>query len=224
MRGCLTVLGVLVVLVGLVGAGGCYYLIAPDRRPPKVALPSWEEVQLAVPLLGPPDNPMPEPSPELERLREQSEREREQLEARFQLVPDQRAREAQLRSQLQATGLPITGAFILENGSGEPTLAVSVDYERMTGGLSAGAGLEEAALALVQLAESGDLDLSGLEMVTVAVRDREERVLFGMTADVADVQRLRAGEIDRSAFVASTAARFESRAGVVDAVRRLVQP
>ncbi len=190
--------------------GAAYYVLAPDLPPLRVSLLSLGD---KFPFLGPEDYPLASFGPELQQRLDELAPAADPLEER----------EESLGTQLQSTGLPITGVFILETDASVPVLAVGVDYDKLAAGLSLGGGLGEAVQALVDLVQAEELDLSGLEYMTVIIRDSQGRSLFGVTANVADIERLRNGEITRREFIRSTAARAESRAGILNTIREAVQ-
>ena len=217
MRGCLTVLLILILLILGGSAAAAYWVAAPDLpplQPPSV--PSWDQVRENLPLLRPASEDLPPvdraaADQEMERVRAQREGGR----------AGQHAQESQALGQLQTTGLPITSVYLLETSSGGTALTASVNLDALVGGSSRSGGLQEAVGSLQRLVDSGALDFSGTDYVTVAVRDVQGRVLFGVTARTQDIQRYRAGQMSRTDFVARTAARAESRAGVLDAIRKL---
>lgn len=133
-------------------------------------------------------------------------------------------KEAQIQSQLKATGLPITGAFILESEKGQPVLAVGLSYERIAGSVSPSAGLSEGLSGLQRIIDTKTLSLAGLHDVTVFIEDAEGRVLFGMSAPVTAIEQYRAGKITQRDLIGSVGFQAESRMGVLDALRKVVTP
>ncbi len=191
------------------------YAAAPDLPSLSRFVPRLEDLAARLPFVGSSPSPAPPLTPEQQRELENLQ---EPLEAAWEA---QSRREAQTLTQLQAAGLPVTGAYIVETGDGAPALLLGVSYAELRRGSASGAGLTEGVQALVRVAEVRALDLSGLTYVTVAVRDSQDRTLFGVTGATADVERLRAGQISRRDFIRATAARAESRLGGAEALAGL---
>ena len=211
--GCaLKILALLILLPTACTGAIVAYVAAPDLPPLGSFVPDLEALADHVPFFGPSTSPAPPRTPEEQQELEEL---RERLEAPRR---EKSRREEETLAQLQAAGLPVTGAFIVETGGGEPALLLGVSYAQMQRGSISSAGLEEGVQALLRVAETRTVDLTGLTYVTVAVRDSQGRTLFGVTGATADVERLRAGQISRGDFVRATAARAESRLGGAEAL------
>src|SRR3990170_3564478 len=219
MRCCLTSLVVLLVVIGIIAAGGFLYLKAPEMRPLATYLPSfsWEQVSEAVPFLHPAYESLPPLSQE------------QQLDQDTLLAERQKPRqtllqrEEQALKQVQATGLPVGDVHVLETALGEPILTVGLDYERMTSGSDPGQILAEGVQSFVRAVEAKSFDLTGMSYLTMAVRDDGGRVLFAVTAATPDIEAFRTGKITRRQFIAKTAAQFQSREAGLDFIGQVVR-
>jgi hypothetical protein len=122
-------------------------------------------------------------------------------------------REEQIMSQLKTAGINIGGAFIVDTDDGEQMLALNLPF---TGSiLSSSNFMTSAADSLIKLAELKTLDLTGLNYVNVFITDAEDRIVFGVTTKVSDVQNYRSGKTNLEQFFATTAAAVESRSGAL---------
>ena len=219
MRCCLTSLVVLLVVIGIIAAGGFLYLKSPEMRPLITYLPSfsWEQVSEGVPFLHPAYESLPPLSQEQQQDQDTLLAERDKPRQAM------REREQQALKQVQATGLPVGEVHVLETALGEPILTVGLDYERMTSGSDPGQMLGEGVQSFVCAVEAKSFDLTGMSYLTMAVRDDGGRVLFAVTAATPDIEAFRTGKITRRQFIAKTAAQFQSREAGLDFIGQVVR-
>jgi hypothetical protein len=210
--------GLAVALVTVLVMGSCGYAAnayaqGSDLRVP--SLPSEGDLRRALPFLTP-TAALPAPDAELERLRTEA------LTAVDTAARAGSERMARIKQQLVGAGLPVRSASRLTTDKGEAVLAVGLDFERLAGQLSSTGGVSETFGSVVRIAQVKDLDLRGLQHVSVGVLDGAGRLLFSTSAPVSAIERFRAGTMKQDEFIRTMAFRGENRIAIVDAVRRLV--
>ncbi|MCL5109824.1 MAG: hypothetical protein M1401_13340 [Chloroflexi bacterium] len=218
MRCCLTTLVIIVVVVAVVAGGGFLYLKGPEMRAVATYLPSvsWEGIRDNIPFLRPTHGaPLP--------LSPEQQSHRDTLLAAEKRSRPSGEREAAVLKQLQATGLPVTGVWIVETAKGEPNMTIGLDYERMGSGSDPGRALAEGVRAFASAVQAKSVDFSGMTYVTMAVRDDAGRVVVAMTGTTPDIEAFRSGKITQKQFLAKTAAQIQSKEAAVDLVWKLVQ-
>lgn len=207
------VLQVLALLLILGTAATAGYLVAPDL--PAIGLPSERDLQRALPFLRPQaDRPLAAPASPRPAAQKA-------LAARVAQFREEAQRGQRYLDQLKAAGLPVISAQIIPSARGD-VLHVGVSYDRLASALSGTAGVVETFDALVRVAQQRALDLRGIRDVTVAAVDAQGRALFSASAPVDAVERFRAGQIDRKAFLATAGFKGESRLALLDALRGLL--
>ncbi|MBM4421257.1 MAG: hypothetical protein FJ034_06695, partial [Chloroflexi bacterium] len=94
---------------------------------------------------------------------------------------------AGIRQRLASSGLPVKSVGRLTTETGEAVLGVGLDFERLIGPLSATGGVAEAFGSMVRIANIRDLDLRGLQHVSIGVVDGQNRLLFSTAAPVSAI-------------------------------------
>lgn len=207
------ILLVLALLLLLGGGATAGYLVAPDL--PAVGIPSERDLQRAFPFLRPQaDRPITAPASPRPAAQKA-------LAARVAQIREEMQRGQRYLDQLKAAGLPVISAQIIPSARGD-VLHVGVSYERLTSALSGTAGVVETFDALIRVAQQRSLDLKGIRDVTVAAVDAQGRALFSASAPAEAVERFRAGQMDRKAFLATAGFKGESRLALLDALRGLL--
>ncbi len=212
MLGCLRFLIVFVAFIGLLVLGGVYYLKAPEMPPISSYIPSvsLDEIRDSIPFARPNYTPPPPLSPQ---AKAELGKVVASVAAPFQTTTQ---REEQAARQLQSTGLPVSGVYLVESVKGEPILSVSLDYDNLVGGPDPGASLALGVQSLTKIVETRSLDLSGIGYLTLVTRDGEGRVLLAITASAGDIEGFRSGRTTRQQFIRATAAQIQSRTAIVD--------
>lgn len=197
----------LVLMLALLGGVAAAYVYAPDIPPSSFAVPSYEDLVIAVPLLHATLS-QPKPDPYIDS--------QAKALATRPVTPTTPDAGSPVAAALTRAGVRTTGAAIVTTAGGEKVLTVGVD---VTAGSDSG-GLAESYDAVLKLASSKDIDLRGLHDVAVGVVDKEGRVLVSVAAPASSVQQFREGRISRKEFLKTTAIRGESRAGAIDLIRQ----
>ncbi|MDO8673811.1 MAG: hypothetical protein Q7O66_20570, partial [Dehalococcoidia bacterium] len=211
----------LILILLILAAGGVYGVAGKDLPPrPWETAGEWISTTLGgkVPFIEPLDKPLPKMEPQLEK--EAFDAARAALKSKAPAPSPTDQKEAQLRSQIEATKLPITVISIVQTSDGAAVLVVGVKYSELAAAGSSGGGLAEGLTALQRLSDAKTVSLSGLHDVTVAVEDDQGRVLFGVSAPVAAIESYRAGTMTKAELARTVGFQGESRLGVLDSMRK----
>lgn len=204
-RGRFVLLAVLLILAGI-GTAGASYAYGDDFRLPRVGLPAWEEIQANVPFLLPAGSPRPIDPAELRQIDEDLGPLATRPEAR---------QEQTIQQQLTTLRIPVTTVRILTARDGSRVLTVGVDDSK----LPAGAGLEGGFNALVSMVKAKQIDLKGLQHVTMIVHDKNGAGMYGIAAPTAAITQFRDGTIDDRGFVKAIGISVYNRLATADAIR-----
>ena len=131
-------------------------------------------------------------------------------------------REAQAASVIRAAGIPITAVHIVPTEDGRQALVVGLSYERLVSALNDPSGLGSGIDALTRVAGVKAVDLTGIGYVTTTIVDAEGRPILAVSAPAATVGAFRDGKATRTDLIRALAFKGESRAGLIDAVRKQV--
>jgi hypothetical protein len=204
----IAILGVLVVII----LGVFFFIKGPDMGPSSsyfTWLPSWDEFKENVPFLHPRYETPPAISAQVQQA---AYDDRIKYEA---IIQKNDKREDQIKSQLKAAGVTVSGAYIVDTDRGEQMLALSFPYTPSI--LSSNNFINSLADSMVKIADLKTLDLTGLIYVNVFLTDSQDRVIFGVTAKTSDIQNYRTGKLTLEQFFSKTAAGVESRSAALDA-------
>lgn len=133
-------------------------------------------------------------------------------------------RVAQLTQQIRASGLPVTSVLLVEAPDGQQALVVAMPFDKLVSGLNQGFGVAESVDAYVKLAQLKTLDLKGLGYLTTAVVDEQGRPILSVSAPAGAIDSFRSGTSTRRDLIRAIAFKGESRAGLLDAVKRQFGP
>lgn len=201
---------VLLVILGMLAGGataGASYVYGDDFRFPRVGLPSWDDVQAEVPFLRPGGAARPIDEAELKRIDEDLGPLAARAEAR---------QEQAIQQQLTALRIPVTTVRIVVARDGSRVLTVGVDDSK----IASGAGLEGGFNALVSLVKAKQVDLAGLQHVTLIVHDRGGAGMYGIAAPTSAIAQFRDGKLDERGFVAAIGISVYNRLATVEAIRQ----
>lgn len=137
------------------------------------------------------------------------------------IVPDPgAARAAAVVREATAAGIPVTAAYILMAPDGQETLVVAMSYGRLASALNDPTGLGSGIDAFTRLAGLKTMDLTGLGYLTTTLEDDQGRPIIAISAPTAAVESFRSGSGTRTELIRAVAFKGESRAGLVDAIRK----
>lgn len=138
-------------------------------------------------------------------------------------VPDPTAQRATAAAAaIRAAGLPVTAVHIAPTEDGKQALIVGLSYERLVSALSDPSGLGSGIDALTRVAGVKAVDLGGIGYVTTTLVDAQGRPILAVSAPAASVIAFRDGKATRTDLIRALAFKGESRAALIDAVRRQV--
>lgn len=129
-------------------------------------------------------------------------------------------RAAAVVREATAIGLPVTAAYILMAPDGRETLVVAMSYGRLASALNDPTGLGSGIDAYVRLAGLKSMDLTGLGYLTTTLEDDEGRPIIAISAPTAAIESFRSGSGTRTELIRAVAFKGESRAGLIDAIRK----
>lgn len=130
------------------------------------------------------------------------------------------ARAAAVVREATAIGIPVTAAYILMAPDGQETLVVAMSYGRLASALNDPTGLGSGIDAFTRLAGLKTMDLTGLGYLTTTLEDDEGRPIIAISAPTAAVESFRSGSGTRTELIRAVAFKGESRAGLIDALRK----
>lgn len=133
-----------------------------------------------------------------------------------------RQRAAAAAAAIRAAGLPVTAVHIVPTEDGKQALVVGLSYERLVSALADPSGLGSGIDALTRVAGVKAVDLAGIGYVTTALVDAQGRPILAVSAPASNVVAFRDGKATRTDLIRALAFKGESRAALIDAVRRQV--
>lgn len=202
----LGVIAALLLVLGGVAGAAQYFVVAPDLPGgPAQLLPDLGKIVADLqpvsdaPLTG--SRPTFAPSP----------------------VPDPVTRRAAAAAAaIRAAGLPVTAVHIVPTEDGKQALVVGLSYERLVSALADPSGLGSGIDALTRVAGVKAVDLGGIGYVTTTLVDAQGRPILAVSAPASSVIAFRDGKATRTDLIRALAFKGESRAALIDAVRRQV--
>lgn len=137
------------------------------------------------------------------------------------VVPDPgAARAAAVVREATAAGIPVTAAYILMAPDGQETLVVAVPYAQLASALNDPTGLGGGIDVFTRLAGLKSMDLTGLGYLTTTLEHDDGRPIIAISAPTAAIESFRSGTGTRTDLIRAVAFKGQSRAGLVDAIRK----
>jgi len=93
-------------------------------------------------------------------------------------------------------------------------------YGQLASALNDPTGLGSGIDVFTRLAGLKTIDLSGLGYLTTTLEDDEGRPIIAISAPTAAIETFRSGSGSRTELIRAVAFKGESRAGLVDAIRK----
>ena len=199
--------GAVLALAGL----GLYLLALPDLPPIDPAAFSVAAVQQR--FQPDPDlSSLPKHDPNLDRF----------LAQRAKVPPaGGETRTVTLSGQIRsATTIPLRGTVILHPAGGDQLVLVLNAEKIATGAIPGSGAAASGYVALINLAEAKQVNLSGFKSYSAVVQDDRGRELYHVAVLSGALEAYRAGQIDRRTYITKMAFEEVSTIAVFDLLRR----